>query len=123
MNNFDYEISKIQNKHNKVIKDYISETDWRVKENSNTNYSFAGLQGHLAQTDIAKYALDTMYKGKIAEAHKRCFFIFMILVMLTSKAIIQLVPIYSPNGTSSEKPYDQLSQTSRGVNMLGSSNK
>jgi len=59
---------------NKVIEDYISETDWRVKENSNTNYSFAGLQGHLAQTDIAKYALDTMYKGKIAEAHKRCFF-------------------------------------------------
>ena len=58
---------------NKVIDEYISEADWRVKENSNTNYSFAGLQGHITQTGIANYALDTMYKGKIAEAHKKCF--------------------------------------------------
>lgn len=58
---------------NKIIDEYISEADWRVKENSNTNYSFAGLQGHIAQTGLANYALDTMYKGKIAEAHKRCF--------------------------------------------------
>lgn len=50
-------------------------------------------------------------------------FLEKYIIYPTSKAIIQLVPIYSPNGTSSEKPYDQLSQTSRGVNMLGSSNK
>jgi len=58
----------------KLITDYIDENDWRVKENSNTNYSFAGLQGHIASACISDYALNTMYKGKIAEAHKRCFF-------------------------------------------------
>lgn len=57
----------------KVIDEYLSKADWRVKENSNTNYSNPGLQGHLAQTAVAHYSLNNMYKGKIAEAHKKCF--------------------------------------------------
>ncbi len=40
-----------------------------------------------------------------------------------SKAVQQLVPIYSPDGTSEEVPFDQLSQTERGNGMTGSSGK
>ncbi len=56
-----------------VIQDYISKSDWRVKENSNTNYSFTGLQGHVVQNATAKYCLEEMYKGEIADAHKQNF--------------------------------------------------
>ena len=56
------------------INDYINELDWRVKENSNANYSFAGLQGHLANTEIVKWSFDNMYKGEIGMAHDDGFF-------------------------------------------------
>lgn len=56
------------------IDDYIRKQDWRVKENSNANYSFAGLQGHLANTDIVKWSFNNMYSGEIGMAHDDCFF-------------------------------------------------
>lgn len=59
---------------NNPIDDYIGKLDWRVKENSNANYSFAGLQGHLANTDIVKWALENMYSGEIGMAHDDGFF-------------------------------------------------
>lgn len=57
----------------KIVDDYIQKNDWRVNENSNTNYSYAGIQGHIAQAGIARYALKTMYKGEIKDAHDKCF--------------------------------------------------
>lgn len=56
-----------------MIKDYINKNDWRVKENSNSNYSYAGLQGHIASTKIAKYTLENIYAKEIAEAHNNCY--------------------------------------------------
>ena len=56
-----------------MIKDYINKNDWRVKENSNSNYSYAGLQGHIASTEIAKYTLENVYTKEIAEAHNNCY--------------------------------------------------
>jgi ribonucleoside-triphosphate reductase len=56
-----------------MIKSYIDQSDWRVKENSNSNYSYAGLQGHIASTEIAKYTLENIYTKEIAKAHKDCF--------------------------------------------------
>lgn len=51
------------------VDDYINRQDWRVNENSNTNYSFAGLQGHLAGLDLTEYALETIYTGEMSKAH------------------------------------------------------
>lgn len=51
------------------VEDYLSRADWRVTENSNTRYSFAGLQGHIANEGLSAWALDTIYTGEISRAH------------------------------------------------------
>jgi anaerobic ribonucleoside-triphosphate reductase len=56
-----------------IIDDYIEQNDWRVSENSNTNFCFGGLQGYIADKLISKYVLEKHYKGKISEAHRRNF--------------------------------------------------
>lgn len=56
-----------------MIKTYINKQDWRVKENSNANYSYAGLQGHIANTEVAKYVLENIYPKEIADAHRDCY--------------------------------------------------
>ena len=53
-----------------MIKQYIEQTDWRVKENSNTTYSFSGLVLHIATTEMAKYMLKEVYPKRVAEAHR-----------------------------------------------------
>lgn len=58
---------------NNIITDYIDKSDWRVKENSNANYSYSGLQGHIANEVISKYAFSTMYTGDLSRAHKDSF--------------------------------------------------
>lgn len=58
----------------KLIDDYISQADWRVKENSNANYSFAGLQAHIADSVLVNWALNKMCAGEIGWAHDDGFF-------------------------------------------------
>lgn len=55
---------------NKSIDDYLSQADWRVKENSQTNYSFSGLQGHISNSVLVDWALKNMYTGEISKAHE-----------------------------------------------------
>jgi ribonucleoside-triphosphate reductase len=55
------------------IDNYINREDWRVKENSNASFSYAGLQGYDAGGDIANYTLKKVYTSEIAQAHKNCF--------------------------------------------------
>ena len=54
-----------------TISSYIDQTDWRVKENSNEDYSFSGLMLYTAGKVIANYALNEIYTPSIAEAHKK----------------------------------------------------
>ncbi|BBE30764.1 ribonucleoside triphosphate reductase [Tepiditoga spiralis] len=57
---------------NKVINEYLSENDWKVKENSNMQYSLQGLNNHIHQEATKKYWLKEIY-GKdsiIAKYHK-----------------------------------------------------
>lgn len=44
----------------KYIKEYESQADWRVKENSNTVYSGGGLKNLLAETAMAKHILNSL---------------------------------------------------------------
>jgi ribonucleoside-triphosphate reductase (formate) len=52
-----------------VIDNYITEKEWRVKENANVGFSYSGLMWHGIGTVIAYYALNNVYPKEITEAH------------------------------------------------------
>ncbi len=49
---------------------YLNQADWRVRENSNVNYSLGGLILHNSGTITANYWLNHIYTRDIAQAHK-----------------------------------------------------
>jgi len=55
----------------RVIDEYISKLDWRVKENSNITYSLSGLLLHIAGSVISDYVLTRIYPREISEAHRQ----------------------------------------------------
>lgn len=57
----------------RVIDDYVTEADWRVKENANIGYSIGGLILRTSERVTAEYWLH-LYPQEIAEAHKRASF-------------------------------------------------
>lgn len=54
-----------------TIGEYLHKTDWRVKENSNEQYSFSGLLLHISGKVIANYALTKIYTPQVADAYKK----------------------------------------------------
>lgn len=52
-----------------LVKGYIKEEDWRVKENSNMAYSWQGLNNHISSSVQANYWLHTIYPKHISNAH------------------------------------------------------
>ena len=52
-----------------LVKGYIKEDDWRVKENSNMAYSWQGLNNHISSSVQANYWLYTIYPKHISNAH------------------------------------------------------
>ncbi|MFW6231083.1 MAG: ribonucleoside triphosphate reductase [Nanoarchaeota archaeon] len=50
---------------------YLKQSNWRVNENSNINYSHSGLLLHIAGNVIANYTLNNIYPSHIADAHKK----------------------------------------------------
>ncbi len=56
-----------------VIDGYVSEADWRVKENANIGYSIGGLILRSSERMTAEYWL-SIYPKEIAEAHKSAAF-------------------------------------------------
>ena len=59
-------LKKIDN----IIQGYVSQSDWRVAENSNASYSISGLQAHISGAVVAEYTLKYIYPKEIAEAHR-----------------------------------------------------
>ncbi len=53
-----------------TIEEYIGNTDWRIKANSNTTYSNAGLVNNTAGKVIANYWLDNVYTPEEGAAHR-----------------------------------------------------
>jgi ribonucleoside-triphosphate reductase len=53
-----------------VVNQYISQEDWRVRENSNMAYSLQGMNFNIAGRVISNYWLGRVYPKEIAEAHK-----------------------------------------------------
>ena len=56
-----------------VINGYVSEADWRVKENANIGYSIGGLILRTSERVTAEYWL-SLYPREVAEAHKSAAF-------------------------------------------------
>ena len=48
-----------------IIGDYIGRADWRVKENSNMNYSLQGLNFYISSSITQKYWISRIYTPRI----------------------------------------------------------
>ena len=59
---------------NATMDGYLAQSDWRVKENANVNFSLGGLILHNSGTVTANYWLKNIYTPEITEAHKNCAF-------------------------------------------------
>lgn len=53
---------------------YLRQSDWRVNENANVNFSLGGLILHNSGTITANYWLKNIYPGEVAEAHRNADF-------------------------------------------------
>ena len=59
---------------NKTMDGYLGQSDWRVNENANVNFSLGGLILHNTGTITANYWLNNIYSKEVAEAHKTAAF-------------------------------------------------
>lgn len=59
---------------NRTMEGYLSQSDWRVKENANVNFSLGGLILHNSGAITANYWLKNIYTPEIAEAHNTAAF-------------------------------------------------
>ncbi|EFW37699.1 ribonucleoside triphosphate reductase [Treponema phagedenis] len=59
---------------NETMDGYLSQSDWRVNENANVNFSLGGLILHNSGTLTANYWLKNIYSPEIAEAHQTAAF-------------------------------------------------
>lgn len=55
---------------NSTMDGYLSQSDWRVNENSNVNFSLGGLILHNSGAITANYWLKNIYPEEVAEAHR-----------------------------------------------------
>jgi ribonucleoside-triphosphate reductase len=53
-----------------VLQNYLSGSDWRVKENANVGFSLGGLILHASSSLTAEYWLETLYPPEVAQAHR-----------------------------------------------------
>jgi ribonucleoside-triphosphate reductase len=52
-----------------VVDNYLNQSDWRVRENSNVGYSLSGLLNYISGSVIANYTLYKTYPIEVADAH------------------------------------------------------
>ncbi len=57
-----------------TVKEYLDKATWKVKENSNEQFSFSGLLLYTAGKMISNYVLNYVYTPNIAEAHRKGYF-------------------------------------------------
>ncbi|MCD6526486.1 MAG: ribonucleoside triphosphate reductase [Desulfuromonas sp.] len=66
-----------------AIDSYLTQEDWRVKENANMGYSLQGLNNHIASNITSNYWLNKIYPQQISQAHKNGDFHIHDLGMLS----------------------------------------
>jgi len=105
---------------------YLAQSDWRVNENANVNFSLGGLILHNSGTLTANYWLKNIYPEDIADAHKNADFHIHDLSMFSGYcagwSLRQLIAegLGGVPGKISSKPAKHLSTLSQQiVNFLG----
>lgn len=68
------DVKKLMLDIDSTMEGYLSQSDWRVNENSNVNYSLGGLILHNSGTITANYWLKNIYPEEIADAHRNADF-------------------------------------------------
>lgn len=53
----------------KMVSEYLQEISWKVKENSNMNFSLQGLNNHIISAVSSTYWLEKIYPKEIRNAH------------------------------------------------------
>jgi len=53
-----------------LVNQYVSQEDWRVRENSNMAYSLQGMNFNIAGRVVSNYWLGRVYPKEVAQAHK-----------------------------------------------------
>ncbi len=59
---------------NATMDGYLGQSDWRVNENANVNFSLGGLILHNSGSITANYWLNNIYSKEVTEAHKTAAF-------------------------------------------------
>ncbi len=105
---------------------YLSQADWRVRENSNVNYSLGGLILHNSGTVTANYWLNNIYTKDIANAHRNGTMHLHDLSMFSGycagwslKQLLQEGLGGVPNKISSHPPHHLSTLIAQMVNFLG----
>ncbi|RLC73891.1 MAG: ribonucleoside triphosphate reductase, partial [Chloroflexi bacterium] len=64
-------IREISSKFNiNLIDNYLTKSDWKVKENSNMSFSLQGLNNYISQEITKAYWLNKLYPQRVKEAHE-----------------------------------------------------
>ncbi len=53
----------------KLVDDYLAQSDWRVRENSNMTYSLQGLNNHISSAVVSRFWLNRLYPTEVRQAH------------------------------------------------------
>jgi len=53
----------------RIVDDYLRQSDWRIKENANVTYSFPSMFFKLSGEAVSEYTLKRVYPSKISKAH------------------------------------------------------
>lgn len=53
-----------------LVENYLNDSDWRVRENSNMTYSLQGLNTHITDKVISRYWLTKIYPEEIRQRHE-----------------------------------------------------
>ena len=111
---------------NRTMDGYLAQSDWRVHENANVNFSLGGLILHNSGTITANYWLNNIYSKEIAEAHKHAAFHIHDLSMFSGYcagwSLRQLIQegLGGVSDKNSSKPAAHLSTlVNQMVNFLG----
>jgi len=56
-----------------LVDDYLGQNGWKVRANSNSNYSFSELVLHTTGSVLGNYALENIYSPQAKKAHKEGF--------------------------------------------------
>ncbi|MDR2445537.1 MAG: ribonucleoside triphosphate reductase [Spirochaetaceae bacterium] len=68
------DVKKLMLNIDETMDGYLKQSDWRVNENANVNYSLGGLILHNSGSITANYWLKNIYTSEIADAHRNADF-------------------------------------------------